>query len=955
MNLGHPECYESNLELLKKHHTKIWESITQNPPEPSGEISYTPNDKPNITVINGQDSPVTLHLKINPEKESQDFLEAVSKDHKGFVAILGMGLCYNALKILKERPYLQFLAIFELDPGIFVQALRYVDLSPILEDPRLILGIGTKTTVAETLAPAFHTIQLESSNVFHQQPSFEYNPQGYNQLKEDLFTHLNSLNVEGTTVRTLGKNFFTNRFEHISTIHHHLLLEHLHNRFEGIPAILVAGGPSLNKNIHLLKQAQKTAVIIAVDTVLPTLLENDVQPHFLTCIDANNLTFEKFADVIPKVKNTALICSSWVNPKTAKAFPADQTFWTFTGKSMEAWFNSLFDGKILTGGASTVAHLNLIAAHMLGCSPVIFIGQDLAYSDSDSATHAQGTVLQGKIPSGAISRHTEGETVTGINGKILRTNRSFLSMKKFFESAIATSQIPHINATEGGANIEGTKIMALQEAIDRHCNSQINVTQQLKAFYSIAAPINAETMLIEFGKISDKIKQVRKTIKKVDTITKTVLKEILILRKNKKKIESIDMLSPLQRQQIKKIDKFHNDLDSENELWHLLKEITMEGLKKNNRQQHEIALLKNNSNKYDEWLIQSMNRLLDINKIRNEILPLFADNINMVVSFHQKENKYLEQIDKGIDKGQSMLQVVRLYMTSKNYNLARPLLEKLCKIMPESGEVYFYLGCLASQYNIMGKADQYFETAKKFDPKLNQQINSFNKEISDNFLKFARYFKGYPERQLSVKHMVKKGLRYHPTHIELKKELEIILEKDLMEIKSDFEANDYQKAGHSLNEWYQFAMDQKELFNNIPKNIVSNIFLYQGRLFLSEKDYENALESFKTAMKHSPDDHDIHHHVIETLFVTGNFNNAIKALNDAIKLDNQFAIYWQTIGDSLKSAGQYEDAIMAYEKCFTHLPDNINLLKTIGDCYVETDQLEAAKEAYEQFKSRMEL
>ena len=474
MNQKHTDYYESNLRLLKKHHLPIFKQITENPPEPFGKISFAPNGNPNLTVKNSRGNSVILHDGANPEKESLDFLKKLPTGHKGFVAILGMGLFYSALNILKERSHLQRLALFELEPGIFIQALRNIDLSPILEDPRLILSIGTETEIPETLAAASRTLQLENSNILHHLPSFNFNPEGYNQLKDDLFAHINSLNVGGTTTRLLGKEFLNNRFKHISTIHHQILLEHIQNKFDDIPAILVAGGPSLDKNIHLLKEAQEKSVIIAVDTVLPALLKNGVHPHFLTCIDPNDLTFEKFADLVPQIKDIALISSSWVNPKTPKVFPADQVFWTFTAKPMEAWLNSLLGGKLLTGGASTVAHLNLIAAHMLGCDPIIFIGQDLAYPSSAASSHAKGTVLQGSAPTNVITHHIQGETVTGINGEILRTNRSFLSMKQFFETAIAKSDRTHINATEGGANIDGTEILTLQEALDRHCKTQIN-------------------------------------------------------------------------------------------------------------------------------------------------------------------------------------------------------------------------------------------------------------------------------------------------------------------------------------------------------------------------------------------------------------------------------------------------------------------------------------------------
>ena len=955
MNQEYIDYYESNLELLKKNQPSVWEQITRNQPEAIGEISFAPNGNPNLTVMNDQGNSILLHNEANPEKESSDFLEKIPADHKGFVAILGMGLFYSALNILKERPHLQNLALFELETGIFIQALRYIDLSSILGDHRLILSIGTKADIAETLAAGSRTLQLEDSNILHHLPSFSFNPDGYNQLKDDLFTHINSLNIGGTTTRLLGKDFLTNRFKHISTIHHHLLLEHIQNKFDGVPAILVAGGPSLDKNIHLLKQAQEKAVIIAVDTVLPALLKNGVHPHFLTCIDPNDLTFEKFADVIPQVKDIALICSSWVNPKTPKVFPAEQIFWTFTGKPIEAWLNSLLGGQLLTGGASTVAHLNLIAAHMLGCDPIIFIGQDLAYpgSASASASHAKGTVLQGTAPTQIITNHVQGETVIGINGEILRTNRSFLSMKEIFESAIAKSDKIHINATEGGANIEGTKILTLQETMDKHCNTLINTNQRLKEFYSASKPIASDKMLIEFNRILSKTKKLKRYIKSSDEITRSLLKELTNAKRNGKLIKFFDMLTLSQKKQINKIDKFHKDLDDTLEVWKILEEITMEGLKESERQKQDISILENNPDRYIEWLIKNLKRLLGINKIRKDTLTVLSDNLSMVTSFNQKENKYIEKINKGSQIEQNKLKLAGLYISSKNYYLAVPLLEDLCKAMPESDELYFYLGCSAVQSNMLEKADHYFRTAIKYNPKLSRQIDSYLQNMGDDFLTFARYFKIQPGRELSVKYMVQKGLRYHPDNVELQKELETILRQDLKQIKSDVDTDNYQNSAELINEWHRKAMDQKKLFDSLPADLASNIFLYKGKLCLSQKEYQNAITSLKSAMEYSPDNHEIHSATIDALFIIGDFNGAIKALKKAISLDTKFAAYWETIGDSLQESGQNEDAIIAYENCFLHLPDNITLLKKMGDCYLATDQLEAARAAYQQLKLRM--
>ena len=63
--------------------------------------------------------------------------------------MLGMGLGYAPLGILEQRPLQQYLAVFERDLGIFMQALKHIDLSTLLSDQRLILGIGKETSASQ--------------------------------------------------------------------------------------------------------------------------------------------------------------------------------------------------------------------------------------------------------------------------------------------------------------------------------------------------------------------------------------------------------------------------------------------------------------------------------------------------------------------------------------------------------------------------------------------------------------------------------------------------------------------------------------------------------------------------------------------------------------------------------------------------------------------------------------
>ncbi len=405
------------------------------------------------------------------------------------------------------------------------------------------------------------------------------------------------------------------------------------------------------------------------------------------------------------------------------------------------------------------------------------------------------------------------------------------------------------------------------------------------------------------------------------------------------------MLTPTQNKQIQKIDKHHKELDNTKDVWAILEEITMEGLKVVEREKQDISIIENQPDRFMDWLIRNLEHRIAINKIRKKTLNTFSADLNKVTSFLQKESRYLKQ-----DK----LKLAELYMDNGNYILAAPLLKELSETMPGSGEVKFHLGCIAMESDQYQEATHLFDAAIQSNPNLKRHIEARIQKFGDDFLNFAVYFKTEPGRELSVKYMVQKGLKYHPAHSGLKKELELILENDLKAIQSDLEKEDYDTPAPLAGEWHKYLIEHKKGFIDLPNVMTGRIYLFQGRILAHQREYQTAIDAFETAINLEPENTAPHSALIDTLFLAGDFANGIQALDKAIQLETTFAGYWETIGDSLKNGGQYEDAILAYEKCFVHLPDRINLLRKIGDCYMETDQLEAAKAAYSKLKDRLQ-
>ena len=106
-------------------------------------------------------------------------------------------------------------------------------------------------------------------------------------------------------------------------------------------------------------------------------------------------------------------------------------------------------------------------AEALGCNPIILIGQDLALS-RDGRTHADGNVYGEKEAALLNENFIE---VMGNDGQSIPTTTTLYSFLKSYELDVAAYSGTCINATEGGAYIQGTQVMSFQEAIDNYISS----------------------------------------------------------------------------------------------------------------------------------------------------------------------------------------------------------------------------------------------------------------------------------------------------------------------------------------------------------------------------------------------------------------------------------------------------------------------------------------------------
>ena len=247
-----------------------------------------------------------------------------------------------------------------------------------------------------------------------------------------------------------------------------------------IPAFVVSAGPSLNKSVKELKRAKNKSFIIAVDTAIKPLVKEGLLPDMFATLDGIKpveLVEQEEAKEIPLLtKLTAT--KGMLDYHTGKKFFINEGL-RYANKLFEINKKNI-EGFPVGGSVATLAFS--LVCH-LGFRKIIFVGQDLAYTNNKS--HADGT-FQEKM----LEEDTKDFImVPGNFEEEVPTLSNLDGYRKWFGEFIKQWEESHyvefINATEGGARIEGTILMPLAEVIDKECTKEVDIKSYIDSLEPI--------------------------------------------------------------------------------------------------------------------------------------------------------------------------------------------------------------------------------------------------------------------------------------------------------------------------------------------------------------------------------------------------------------------------------------------------------------------------------------
>jgi len=300
--------YQKNLKALSIHHPELVELL-------NGEISVAhiqvlraKSGARRLLVRGESGAAVAIHNESDPEGVAQRTAKKISH-RQGVLVLLGMGLGYLA-KLLGQRVNEELaLLVYEADPGIFKTAMEYVDLTKLLNSSMVKILVGSEANVG-SWCYSYMLKTFGHVHVISYEPAFRAAPTLYHQKRDKELLPYTQINlINHATANHLGPLFVRGMLEAIPHVVRVPGVNRLRNLFAGKPAILIAAGPSLGKNVHYLKSAKGRAVLISADTVLGYLLARGIIPDFVVSVDPQDETYTKYHGVdIPS--DVALVFSS---------------------------------------------------------------------------------------------------------------------------------------------------------------------------------------------------------------------------------------------------------------------------------------------------------------------------------------------------------------------------------------------------------------------------------------------------------------------------------------------------------------------------------------------------------------------------------------------------------------------------------------------------------------------
>ena len=382
--IGSPELLAGNLQALADAL-----GCQVRLPDVADHIAIEPGPPATVLVRDPSGGRLLVHSRRDPLAEAARALAAGVGDRApSTLVVVGAGLGYLPEVAARRFPDARVLVI-EPEPAFARLMLSRRDWRPQLASGRLLVLTGPGY---EGASAAWRMVTEEEGPLTIVHPVLaRAAPQAMADGRATVDRIWFGARANADAKRRLEAPYLLNTLRNLPVLAREGNAAALDGRFLNQPAVIVAAGPSLDRQLEDLKAIEDHALIVAVDTAARPLMAAGIQPHLVVAVDPSEANAAHL-EGLPAGPGTWLVAETSLHP-TAFAPFAGRTFcFRVAAHHPWPWLHAAgFDVGLLRAWGSVLTTAFDLALRM-GSSPIVFAGADLAYTGN--RPYCRGTTYE---------------------------------------------------------------------------------------------------------------------------------------------------------------------------------------------------------------------------------------------------------------------------------------------------------------------------------------------------------------------------------------------------------------------------------------------------------------------------------------------------------------------------------------------------------------------------------
>lgn len=467
-----------------------------------------------------------IHSKYDPIKEAEKFIDKNYKVGKTIILYgYGLGYIVESFKVARKLQE----KIIVIDPFQKIEKknehnIYYLDSernTELTNHLNAILNDNDTGNIEIICSPNYRNIDEKK----------------YAEIYEMISNVLKSKIINFNTIQSMAWPWYENFLDNMKYTFYDETITSLFNRYT-CPVIVVAGGPSLTKQLPLLKSIKGKCIILCAGSTIQTLLKHHIEPDYIVNIDGGQKNLLHFE---PLQNSTINYIYGLQSTKGIREnFKGNSFYFSPISDPLSNTFikNYMPSIRKIEGGVS-VASYTLAIASYISSGPIALIGQDLAYTNNSS--HADGNVQQEQKK--YVEDHFYKKVIGYFDDEVF-SDATLISMKDNIEQVILginNRKGDCYNCTEGGAKINYISQLSFAKFIEQFINDEVEI---------IKIKETKKTLFSKYKNFLEKSMQslnkrklaLKKCINSIEQKTQTNQMLQVELNKCKKLIEELNLL-----------------------------------------------------------------------------------------------------------------------------------------------------------------------------------------------------------------------------------------------------------------------------------------------------------------------------------------------------------------------------------------------------------------------------